>query len=298
VADGNRKHYDLALYFPWEYQDRPGPWFPCTTSPLKSTWYVHFTFSWAASIPGDHTCYNNNHALAFPYIQEGGQFPPFGEENPYKTFPLPIPVYKKLAPINLDSRKDILWSCKGVFDQGWGSVDHHCPRIGMNVLRAIKRLSKEFDFNVHFLSTDTFYPEKSWISRELGVLDLVKSLPKPHLHSLLPRDELMGIMSRCRLTTIVSGLLGSFAENIAMGSVPLCYSGHIYRDSAEKHGLKLPVFDATEDQIYDCIYRLYMDDEFYLDVIKDYRKELEFYSFESSYQYFTEMCYELFGKVW
>lgn len=290
------KQYDIALYVPWEHQyNNPRARFePCVTIPLRSSWYVHCTFSWSQSIVDDHTCYNNRHVLAYPYIQEGGQFPPTSEDQPYRIYPIPIPIYTDLPEIGVGSRKDIIWSTKDVFHPDWGSVDHHVPRIGMATLRSIKRLSEQFEFDTHFLSTRFFNPESSWICKELGVNELAHSIPNSSFHELIPREDLMDIMSKVRITAIVSGLLGSFADSICQGAVPLCYSGHIYKDSAEKHGIKLNVFDATEDEIYDCMYRLYTDDAFYTDVIKDYRKELSYHSFDTSYEYFMSMVDDLF----
>lgn len=290
--------YDLALYFPWEYERVAGSghWEPCTVSPLKSKWYVHCQFGWASSVANDHICYKNNHVLAYPSIQDSAQFPPSeSEENPFKTFALPIPIYDRVADLNLENRTDLMWSCKGVFDPGWGSTGHHCPKIGLRTLKAIKRLSENYDFTVHFLSSDTFYPENSWISRDLGVMDIVNSIPnKVLMHRLLPRDVLMGIMRKTRVTTIVSGLLGSYADSICMGAVPLCYDGHQYRAAAEKHALKLNTYEATEFEIYNCIERLYIDDVFYKKVIEDYQYELRYYSFDESYKYFLKMVDALF----
>jgi hypothetical protein len=298
------KEYDLALYIPWDHQNNNGhafPWESCKTLPIKAKWMVHNTFSWGASIADDHDCYNCNHVLAYPYIQENAQFPTNKEENPFKTFFLPIPIYHELAPINIENRKNILWSTKDVFHPDWekgteypnGNPNHHVPRIGMATLRAIKRLSDKHSFDIHFLSTRFFNPNASAIARELDVWEFVKTIPRGHFHELIPQHELFNIMRTTRITAVVSGLLGSFGESIAMGSVPLCYHGHIYRDPADKHGLKLDTFHATEDEIYDCIDRLYSDDDFYLQVIKDYREELRYYSYDAVYTYFEAMTKEL-----
>lgn len=300
-----KKEYDLALYVPWEYQmyenESYSPWRPCHEIPLKAKYYVHCTFSWGISIRDDHICYNKNHVLAYPYMQENHQFPVDKEENPYPTFALPLPLYKDIAPINLNDRKNILWSTKDVFHPDWGkdaehpkgNTDHHCPRIGVATLKAIKRLAQEFNFDTHFLSTRYFHPAMSSIAERLGVLDLAKSIPNAHFHDLLPQKELRDIMQRTRITAVVSGLLGSFGESIVMGAVPLCYSGHLQRAAADKHGIKLPVFDATEDQIYDCMKKLYTNDDFYMEVIKDYRHEMRHYSYDKAYKYFELMVKEL-----
>lgn len=291
------KQYDLALYIPWDHQNNNGhlfPWESCKTLPVKAKWYVHNTFSWGDSIATDHDCYNNNHVLAYPYIQENHQFPIDKEKNPFRTYPLPIPIYKDFAPIDVENRKNILWSTKDVFHPDWSDgVNHHVPRIGFATLKAIKRLSEKYSFEVNFLSTKYFYSVNSFISKELGVPDLVNSIPNIRLHNLIPQSQLFDIMKKSRITTIVSGLLGSFGESIAMGSVPLCYKGHIYRDSADKYGLKLDTFNATEDEIYDCVERLYCDDDLYLQVIKDYRYEMRHYSYEAVYSYFKDMVKDL-----
>ena len=291
------KEYDLALYIPWDHQNNNGhmfPWESCKTLPVKARWYVHNTFSWGDSIATEHDCYNNNHVLAYPYIQEDHQFPVDKEKNPFPTYPLPIPIYHELAPINIEQRKDILWSTKDVFHPDWqGGVTHHVPRIGLATLNAIKKLSRKYSFHVHFLSTQYFYPANSYIASDLDIKNLVDSIPNSHMYNLIPQDQLFNIMKSSRITTIVSGLLGSFGESIAMGSVPLCYHGHIYRDSADKHGLKLDTFYATENEIYDCIERLYCDDDFYSQVIEDYRYELRHYSYAAVYEYFKAMVNDL-----
>lgn len=291
--NGN-KEYDLALYIPWEHQ-YPGPgkgWHKCTTIPLKAKWFVHCTFSWAASIRDDHTCYNNNHVLAYPYIQENHQFPTNKVENPYPTFALPLPIYRNFAPINLEKRKNLMWSTKDVFHDDWPE-GHHCPRIGLATLNAIKKLRQKHEFDTHFLSTRYFNKNQSKHARSLMIPELVNSIPGAYIHELLPRSTLLDLMGQSRITTIVSGLLGSFGESIASGSAPLCYTGHIYRDAADKHGIKLGVFDATEEEIYSVIERLYEDDTLYTNYINDCRYELRHYSYEESYKFFQHMCKEL-----
>jgi hypothetical protein len=293
------KQYDIVLYMPWEHQYNRGwqyPHEPCLTMPLKAKWYAHFTFSWAASIPGDHTCYNNNHVLAYPYIQEAHQFPPYGDENPYRVYPLPIPIYTELSTIAIEKRKDLLWSTKDVFHPDWGSVEHHVPAIGMRTLRAIKRLSEKYTFNTHFLSTTYFHSVASSVAKSLGVEDFVRTIPNARFYDLIPRRDLLEIMGGCRLTTIVSGLLGSFGDSIASGSIPLCYNGHIYRAAALKHGLVLDTFHAKEEDIYSCMERLYTDDALFLEVLKDYREEMRYYSYKASYEYFRTMVKDLFGE--
>ncbi len=290
------KQYDIALYVPWEHQyNNPNaPHEPCVTIPLRSRWYVHCTFSWAQSIIDDHTCYNNRHVLAYPYIQDAGQFPETSEEQSYRIYPLPIPIFESVNPINIEDRKNILWSTKDVFHPDWGDVNHHVPRIGLATLKSIKRLAEEFDFETNFLSTRYFNPNASWIAKELNVPEIAQSIPNSHFHELIPRDDLMNMMSNTRITAVVSGLLGSFADSICSGAVPMCYSGHLHRGSAQKHGIKLNVFDATEEEIYECMRKLYVDDDFYSAVIKDYREELKYHSFENAYQYFIDMANDLF----
>lgn len=100
-------------------------------------------------------------------------------------------------------------------------------------------------------------------------------------------------MLSSRITTIVSGLLGSFGESIAMGSVPLCYRGHLYGNAADKFNLKLDTFEATEDEIYSCLERLYGDDVFYEKVLDAYRNEIRYYSYQNAYRYFTKMTKQL-----
>jgi hypothetical protein len=291
-----QKEYDLALYVPWDHQHNNGhlfPWENCKTLPVKAKWYAHNTFSWGASIASEHDCYMHNHVLVYPYIQENHQFPVDLKENPFPTFFLPIPIYDNIAPLNIEERRNILWSTKDVFHPDWGKLDHHVPRIGLATLNAIRKLASKKRFDVHFLSTRFFSPENSWIARELDVMGVVNSIPGSCVHELLPQHKLFDIMRSSRITAIVSGLLGSFGESIAMGSVPLCYSGHIYRDPAEKHNLKLDTFFATEEQIYDCLDRLYNDDDFYFQVISDYRHEMRYYAYKEAYSYFLEMTNRL-----
>jgi hypothetical protein len=288
------KEYDIALYAPWEHQ-YPGHdkgWHKCTTIPLKAKWFVHCTFSWGISIRDDHTCYNNNHVLAYPYIQEKNQFPTDKIENPYPTFALPLPIYRQYAPVNLQDRKNIMWSTKDVFHNDWPE-GHHCPRIGLATMKAIRKLREKHVFDTHFLSTRYFHKDQSKHARAMNIPELVRSIPGASVHDLVPRDTLIGWMRTSRLTTIVSGLLGSFGESIASGAAPLCYSGHIYRDAAKKSGILLDVFNATDEEIYGAMERLYEDDTFYLKYIADCRDELRYYSYAESYKYFELMCKEL-----
>jgi hypothetical protein len=284
------QEFDLVLYTPWENLDvgSRGNYGSCRTLPIKAKWYVHCQFGWGDSIATDHDCYDHNHFLAYPYIQDEKQW--FTTKNPYKTFPLPIPVYSELAPLALNERKTIIWSAKGVFHQDW-PLDHHVPRMGGDASRALLRLSKEIDFNLVFL-------DGKYLSTHHGVNSgaaaALSALPnKTIIDGLIPRNDLLNIMQRSRVAIIISGLLGSFAENIASGCVPLCYDGHIYRESAKKHGIKLDIVQATEEDIYQVVKKLYTDDLFWGKVILDYRKEIEPHGFSACRDYFSKMLAEL-----
>ena len=284
--------YDLVIYTPWDHQFNGSDWESCLTIPMKARYWVHCQFSWGKSVKDNHTCYNNRHILAYPYIQEGGQFPTDRDENPYPTFPLPMPLYRELAPLNVEKRKHLMWSTKDVFHPEWPE-GHHVPRIGHATMKAIKRLREKHEFDTHFLSTKYFDPSVSRHAQQYEINHLVASIPGATSHDLVPRDTLLDWFSTSRITTIVSGLLGSFGESIVSGSVPLCYLGHIYRDPAKKHGILLDTFNATEDEIYDCMERLYEDDDLYMNVIQDYRHEMRYYSYDTSYSYFKDMCQQL-----
>jgi hypothetical protein len=42
--------------------------------------------------------------------------------------------------------------------------------------------------------------------------------------------------------------------------------------------------------------RLYTDDALFLEVLKDYREEMRYYSYKASYEYFRTMVKDLFGE--
>ncbi len=152
--------YDIAIYMPWEHVVGYPPYGPCTDVPIKSEWYVHCTFGWGDSIATDHTCYNNNHVLAFPYIQHGNQFPTNKANNPYHTFPLPIPIYDKLSPLNLKNRRFMTWPSKAVFHPEW-PADHYIMDMGINVLKAMNKIAVEYGLGTVFVGSDNLLDNPS-----------------------------------------------------------------------------------------------------------------------------------------
>ncbi len=287
------KLYDLAIYLPWEHQRNGRGWEKCYTNPLKAKWYLHVQFGWSQSIATDHDCYNRNHALVYPYTWGAHQFPTDKTENPFKTFALPYPLYKSFPEDNLSERKDILWATKDVFHNDWPR-NHHVPRIGSYTLKAIKRLSEKHKFNLYCISGHYFDPEKSWAAKEYDVPALLESIPNVSISkTLVHRDKLINLMEKCRLNTVVSGLCGSFLESIPQGALPLAYTGHLWQDAFAKEGLLLNTYDATEDDIYNVIEKLYEDDVLYRQVLADSRAAIKDHSYEASYSYFETIVKEL-----
>jgi len=292
----SEKEYDIAIYVPWEYQvyenNQYTPWRPCHEVPLKAKWYIHCTFSWTHSLV-DKRCWQDNHILAYPYIQEDNQFKSNVDINPFKTFPLPYPIFDSFDDVDLENKKDILWACKDVFHPGWEGKGEHVPRIGMDILHNIKKLSEEFDFNFNVLSIRFFDPKLSSIAAKHKPLEFIKTIPNTTLHELIPKNKLLDILRRSRLNVIVSGLFGSFGESITTGCAPLCYRGHIYRAAAEECDIKLDDVGVSREELFEVMYKLYTDDDFYMKYILACRREMRYYSFDESYKYFVKMSEEL-----
>jgi hypothetical protein len=284
--------YDIALYVPWEHQFNGLRWKTCRSIPVNAKYYVHCTFSWTHSLP-NQDCWKYNHILAYPFKQEDSQFIENQSKNPFPTFFLPYPIFEELVDVKIENRKDIIWTCKDVYHSGWDKNGEHVPRIGTDILRCVKKLSKEFSFNFHLLSTRLFDPSISTMAARYKPLDIVKDIPNVRMHELIPKNELQDIFKSTRLNLIVSGLFGSFGESIAMGCAPLCYSGHIYRAAAEECGIKLDSVSVTKNELFDTIYRLYTDDSFYLKYINACRREMSYYHYNEAYKYFLIMAKEL-----
>lgn len=293
VFDPN-KDYDLVLYTPWENMavgDR-GSYGACTTLPIKAKWFAHCTYSWSPSI-NNRECAKGNHVLCYAFVQDGNSFPPTGPDNWFRTFALPKPVYKELAPLNLGKRDVIFWTCKGVFHPDWPK-DHYLPEMGVRALKALKRISDECgNPPIYFLDGDYF--RNSATSKRLGVMDIVSQIPNAQLiNTWLPKNEFLGLLSRTRVSVIIAGLAGGNYECIAMGATPLCFTGHLYRKPAERFGLKLDTYQATEDEIYNCIKKLYTDDAFNTEVIAAYQQEMSCYKHDTVYyNYFVPMVKSL-----
>lgn len=287
------KQYDIAIYVPWEHVVGRPPYGPCTDIPIKAEWYIHCSFGWGRSIPDNHTCYNNKHVLAFPYIQHGLEFPKHGPENPFMTFPLPIPIYDQFKPINIENRNLMAWTSKEVFHP-YRSSDDFVMQLGIKVLKSMSLIAHEYGLGTVFVGSEYLLSHPSKYASDMGALHIASELPHV-ITGLLPRDHLFRLFEQTRITALVGGLLGSFGESIACGAVPITYDGYIHVEAAKKAGIFLDQRTCSQDDIYQVMKKL-MNNDFYISTLNLFREELKYYSYDYSYSYFTDMVDKL-GRV-
>lgn len=293
-AQAFRENFDVSLYTPWETWDPWGRHILCHDGNIKARLIVHCTFSYNEQIDASTAercpCWSlgdESHIVvkAYPKIYDW--------KTKFNVRLLPFPFYKDFSDLTLEERKNILWTCKGVFVDEWLEEKYfHKPAV--KFLSIIKRISDERKVGSTFIFGSSFH---SGLSERLGAAKIFDGIDnKTVFPDTIDRDVLLWFAKRARFAPIFRGWFGACFDLIGSGTVPIFHTGH----GIEFDNLPTDTHiseEMSEEDIYCIINRLYDDDVFYVDQIEKYREATKILTYDSFYDHFKNIISEFRGMT-
>ena len=230
--------------------------YPC--SKWKAKKHVHSYFSPDVSGLKFLDCYRANnatisHPTQFSYDAGLTMCPDF------KRVFTPIPYPDHLRPTDMQNsfdRTEILWCNKGNFHPQYGE-DHHYYTHGMHTLRALVRLNKKVDFKITFMLA-------SIIVHRPEVAELIRQFKQVEVLNTTPWTNLVQRMAKCKINTHAGGLTSAIFESVFCETVPLVPNDFGFFGNESREVNFTPSAQvATEDEIYDTMERLWLDEQYY-----------------------------------
>lgn len=246
-------------------------WERCMFSRARA--HIHFSFSGTNRGALEFPCIRSGRCnYANPYRQTHEEGTQWSVEEPnvnavFVPQPYPDNLLPSHAQIHGFQRNDIFWGTKDMFHPTFckpehlraGGREHVFVQNGLDTLRALIRLQKKVNFGMHFILKHHIDDAPA----RLGVPDLLAQLKNVTYHSVTPWTEVVNLLSSSKFNVPVGGLWGSAPESIFAKSLPLLYPRNQFYFGMDI----LPnVNDVTEDQIYDTMERLWLDERAYTEI--------------------------------
>lgn len=181
----------------------------------------------------------------------------------YKHTPvfMPIPYIDAWKPKSMRSfqRTGIMWCNKGNFAADFGP-DRNPEYVenGLNLLRALVRLNKKVDFQIHFLLDSLIRDARPEYREEIG--SLIGQLKQVSRKEKMRWTDLIQLMSTCKLNTHAGGLTSSVNEALFTETLPVTPEKFIHLATVD---LLPHATTATEQEIYEVYERLWFDPQLY-----------------------------------
>jgi len=261
--------YNAALNLPWHSDD-------CRA--VNARMVAHTCFNWMTDkSPAIKNC---RHLIFHPY------------PNQLKNDNLrlvPFPFYSGLASTNfVKGRKTVVWACKDVFVDEWGAEQaFHSPAAKM--LKALCNVANKCNLDCIFISAKSF---SSNLAQSFGVPEILNGFRSITLiEDKLLKEELDSYLSLARIVPILPNYGASCFDAAALGAIPIFYKETEIFAEFFPSAPKISISD-TPEEIAAFIERIFTDDEYYLILIEKIRKDIELYSYESSYQHLMKVLEE------
>jgi len=279
----NKKDFDLAIvsenFVHWRQNGQPIQT-PCSYFDGIAKVVAHTLFGWAGrgldcATKRDPT---TMHRVFLPWEPDG-----------YRTADTVVyyPVYKEFSNIPASVRDTIVWACKDVFVDEW-PTDKAFHFGGAKVMRAIKRLEDNHGIKSVFINAECFETARA---KRFGVQDIFTSLKKKEPYrGLAPRDVLEKAFSRARVSTVLHGYFSSAFIAPALGAIPLHFkddSGTVWNPTG-----RLMDINASDEDFYSALEKVYVDDDYYNNLLEWSRKVVEKYE-----NFYTEIICTEISKV-
>ena len=258
-------------------------WERCQFS--KARTHIHFSFSGSNKGALEFPCIQNgtcNYANPYRQTHEEGIKWSLEEPNINPVFvpqPYPDDLFAAAFQTHGFQRNNIFWGTKDMFHPSFCKPEHLRPggrehvfvQNGLDTMRALLRFQKKVDFHIHF----ALRHHLNQAPPRLGVQEMLRQFRNAAYSEVMPWQQLVGYLSTCKFNVPVGGLWGSAPESMAARSLPLLYPrNQFYSDM----NILPNVNDATEDEIYDALERLWFDENAYNEIydvlqekIKDHR---------------------------
>ena len=272
--------YDAYINAPWELRDKNGTTVTlCRDTLVNARLFIHVMWSWNSGIEASiEPCWNDphNHIVAYPYDQPELYV---ADKAPLRV--IPNPVYKEYDPHAPQTRKGMVWAGKGVFVDDWPE-DKLFHSEGIKLLKAMAAVSNRLDLTCNFVLTHKdFYGERA---HRFGVPEVVGSIKsKQVFNGFIPKNQLDDLFLHSRVSIRPPHYSGSFLDSFPKGAVPLFYDGSQGGALGDLFNGEVNFFklDMTQKDMEDVIERFFVDDDYYISVIKAAQAQMVGYSYES-----------------
>lgn len=255
--------FDLAIDVPVEHCDN-----------IKAKYHVHNAFnpkSLRHEMVQNNPCYQEGmYFFSSPYRLDYNKSCSMVSQENFKHIPvfmpLPYPDHCRPSVEKLGfERNEILWANKGNFDCVFDEnhANHYYVTDGINVLKALVALNRKFDFKVTFLMDS-----KIRVARhEWGVEDYISQLKNVDRFDIIPWNNLLKIMSKCKLNTHPGGLTSAVNEAVFLNTLPMT-------PACDMHLSILPMAPdpktSSVEDVYAAYEKAWVDKQYYNSCLNAY----------------------------
>ena len=260
--------FDLAIDVPLEQ-----------CSNIKAKYHIHNSFNPKAlkhPTVQNNPCYQEgNYFFSSPYRFDYDKSCFMATQENFKHIPvfMPLPYPDHLKPpvekLGFE-RAEILWANKGNFDCVFDEnhAKHYYVTDGLNVLKALIALNRKFDFKVTFL-----VDSKIRIARpEWEVEGYISQLKHVDRFDMIPWNNLLKVMSKCKLNTHPGGLTSAVNEAVFLNTLPMT-------PVSDMHLNVLPMAPDPEtssvESVYDAYEKAWVDKQYYTSCLNAYEAEFQ-----------------------
>lgn len=275
--------YDALVNVPWDWHDAAGHLHHCPNPMVKAKKYLHCIFGWNLGI--EESTINRykcpvapyNHIITLPY-------PPMSSyEHGIDIKPLYLPFFDGLFDsIDPATRNQYTWTCKDVFLDEWRE-DMTIHTEGLKVLQSLVYLSDKYNIHCNFISAGCFSSKRA---QRMGAHELfMKIKHKTVNHTPIPINILKSYMAKSRVITPLPGYFAGCWDAVVQGAIALNHESCGQAKMVLKNQPQL-TDSMSQKEVQDIMERIFTDDHYYMEVIREQRALIHELSYENVHKQF------------